>query len=155
MIEQHQPVIKEIEGTHQQFINYDNVGLQGELQARDQGIIALQRRYVGYLTNKEKDHGITITSRNNKGAGYPYMSVYEQHEYRSHNIRGWLAHNEISTFIEEGDAQNAVVMYNTWREHRLTAINPNRERYFRLGAISCEKLLQSRTKYLEQNGVIQ
>lgn len=77
-------------------------------------ITALQRRYVGYLANKEKDHGITIISSNNEGVEYPYMSVYEQHEYRSHNIRGWLAHNKISTFIEEGDAQNAVVTYNIW-----------------------------------------
>ena len=32
-----------------QAIQYENVGLQGEIRAKDQQIAALQRRYVGHL----------------------------------------------------------------------------------------------------------
>ena len=58
--------IKEIQGEHNQqtiqlqktiqeqekriqAIQYENVGLQGEIRAKDRKIAALQRRYVGHL----------------------------------------------------------------------------------------------------------
>ena len=44
---------------------YENVGLQGEIRAKDQQIAALQRRYVGYLSDEDKTNGISIISKNN------------------------------------------------------------------------------------------
>ena len=45
---------------------YENVGLQGEIRAKDQQIAALQRRYVGYLSGEDKNNGISIIAKNNK-----------------------------------------------------------------------------------------
>ena len=44
---------------------YDNVGLQGEIRPMDQQRAALQRRYVGYLSDEDKNNGINIIAKNN------------------------------------------------------------------------------------------
>ena len=67
-----------------QAIQYDNMGLQGEIRAKDQHITALQRRYVGYLSNEDKNNGINLIVKNNEEAGYPYISIWGQHGYRRH-----------------------------------------------------------------------
>ena len=53
---------------------YENVGLQGEIKAKDQQIATLQRRYVGYLSDEDKNNGISIIAKNNEEAGYLYIS---------------------------------------------------------------------------------
>ena len=75
--------IEEIKGKHQQAIEekdatiallnddlknhkYENVGLQGEIRAKDQQIAALQRRYVSYLSEENKNNGISIIAKNNE-----------------------------------------------------------------------------------------
>ena len=44
-------------------IEYENVSLQDEIKAKDQEIAALQRRYVRYLENEDKDNGIIIIAK--------------------------------------------------------------------------------------------
>ena len=54
---------------------YENVGLQGEIRAKDQQIAAFQRRYLGYLSDEDKSNGISIITKNNDEAGYLYISI--------------------------------------------------------------------------------
>ena len=54
---------------------YENVGLQGQIRAKDQQIAALQRRYVGYLSDEDKNNGISIIAKNNDEAEYLYISI--------------------------------------------------------------------------------
>ena len=150
--------IEEIQGKHQLVIEekdaaiallnddlknreYENVGLQGEIRARDQQITALQKRYVGYLSDEDKNNGITIIARNNQEAEYPYISICRQHGYRRHKVRVLLTGNKGSTLFADGDTPNAIVTYNFWREHRLIVVNRNRLRHSRLDTINQEQLL--------------
>ena len=63
---------------------YENVGLQGEIRAKDQQIVALQRRYLGYLSDEDKNNGISIIAKNKEEEKYPYISICRQHGYRRH-----------------------------------------------------------------------
>ena len=67
---------------------YENVGLKGEIRAKDQQIAALQRRYVGYLSDEDKNNGISIIAKNIDESESPYISICGQHGYRRHKIRG-------------------------------------------------------------------
>ena len=58
---------------------YENAGLQAELQEKDQLIAALKKRYVGYLANEDKNNGITIIAKSNEEEDYPYISICGQH----------------------------------------------------------------------------
>ena len=58
-----------------QAIQYKNVGLQCKIKARDQQIAALQRYYVDYLSNENKNNDISIMVKNNGEVEYPYMSI--------------------------------------------------------------------------------
>ena len=53
----------------------ENVGLQGKIRAEDQQIVTLQRRYVGYLLDEDKNNGASIIAKNNDEAEYPYISI--------------------------------------------------------------------------------
>ena len=53
MISGHQQAIWE-GGNHIRATLYENVGLEGQIQAKDQETAALQRRHPGYLPNKDK-----------------------------------------------------------------------------------------------------
>ena len=85
--------IEEIEGKHQQAIKekdatiallnddlknreYEIVGLQGEIKAKDQQITILQKCYVSYLSDEDKNNGISIITKNNDEAEYPYIYLY-------------------------------------------------------------------------------
>ena len=85
--------IKEIQKKHQQAIKekdptilllnddlknreYENIGLQGEIRAKDQQIAALQRPYVGCLSDEDKNNGINIIKKSNDEAKYPYISIW-------------------------------------------------------------------------------
>ena len=85
--------IEEIEGKHQQAIKekdatiallnddlknreYEIVGLQGEIKAKDQQITTLQKCYVSYLSDEDKNNGISIITKNNDEAEYPYIYLY-------------------------------------------------------------------------------
>ena len=120
---------------------YENVGLKGEIRAKDQQIAALQRRYVGYLSDEDKNNGISIIAKNNDEAEYSYISICWQHGYRRHKVRVLLTRNKGSTLFADGDTPNAIVTYNFWQEHRLIVVDPNRPRHFRLDTISQEQLL--------------
>ena len=61
---------------------YKNVGVQVEIRAKDQEIAALQRRYIDYLSDADKNNGISIITENNDDAGYLYISICGQHGYR-------------------------------------------------------------------------
>ena len=117
------------------------MGLQGEIRARDLQIAALQKHYVGYLSDEDKNNGISIIEKNNDKAEYPYISICRQHGYRRHKVRVLLTHNNDSTLFADGDTPNAIVTYNFWREHRLIVVDPNRPRHFRLDTINQEQLL--------------
>ena len=150
--------IEEIQGKHQGAIEendaaivllnddlknreHENVCLQCEIRAKDQQIAALQRRYVGYLSDEDKNNGISIIAKNTEEEEYPYISICGQHGYRRHKARVLLARNKGSTLFADGDTPNAIVTYNFWREHRLIVVDPNRPRHFRLDMINQEQLL--------------
>ena len=76
-----------------QAIQYQNVGLQGEIRAKDQQIATLQRRYVGYLSDEDKSNGISIIAKNNEEPGYPYISRCGQHDDRRRKVKVLLARN--------------------------------------------------------------
>ena len=122
-------------------IQYENVGLQGKIRAKDQQIAALQRRYVGYLSDEDKNNRISIIAINNDEAEYLYISICGQHGYRRHKVRVLLTRNKGSTLFADGDTPNAIVTYNFWQEHRLIVVDPNRPRHFRLDTINQEQLL--------------
>ena len=67
---------------------YENIGLQGKIRAKDQQIAALQRRYVGYLSDEDKNNGISIIAKNIDESESLYISICGQHGYRRHKIRG-------------------------------------------------------------------
>ena len=52
---------------------YENVGLQFEIRAKNQQISALQKRYVGYLLDEDKNNGISIIAKNNDEAGTAWL----------------------------------------------------------------------------------
>ena len=54
---------------------YESVALQGEIRAKVQKIAALQRRYVGHLSDGDENNGISIITKNNDEAEYPYISI--------------------------------------------------------------------------------
>ena len=110
---------------------YENVGLQGEIRAKDQQIAALQRRYLGYLSDEDKDNGISMITKNNDEAGYPYISICGRHGYKRHKVRVQLTRNKGSTLFADADTLNAIVPYNFWQENRLVVVDPNRPRHFR------------------------
>ena len=106
--EKHQQSIKEKDATiallndDLKNCEYKNVGLQGEIRAKDQKIAALQRRFVGYLskTEEDKSNGISILAKSNYEAGYPHISICGQHGYRRNEVKA------------DGDTPNAIVTYN-------------------------------------------
>ena len=66
---------------------YENLGLKGEIREKDQQKAALQRRYVGYLSDEDKSNGISIITKNNEEAQYPYLSICWQHGYRRRKVK--------------------------------------------------------------------
>ena len=106
--EKHQQSIKEKDATitllndDLKNCEYKNVGLQGEIRAKDQKIAALQRRFVGYLskTEEDKNNGISIIAKSNYEAGYPHISICGQHGCRRNKVKA------------DGDTPNAIVTYN-------------------------------------------
>ena len=146
MKEKHQQAIKEKDATiallNDDLKNreYENVGLQGEIMAKDQQIAALQRRYLDYLWDEYKNNGISIIAKNNDEAEYPYISICRQHGYRRHKVRVLLTLNKDSTLFADGDIPNAIAPYNFWQEHRVIVVDPNRPRYFRLDTLNQEQL---------------
>ena len=120
---------------------YENVGLQGGIRAKDQQIAALQKRYVGYLSDEDKNNRISIIAKNSNEADYRYISICRQHGYRRHKVRMLLTRNKGSTLFADGDTPNAIVTHKFWREHRLIVVDPNRPRYFRLDTLNQEQLL--------------
>ena len=117
------------------------MGLKGEIRAKNQQIAALQKSYVGYLSDEDKKNGTSIIAKNNDEAEYLYISICEQHSYRRHKVRVLLTRNKGSTLFADGDTPNAIVTYNFWQEHRLIVVDPNRPRHFRLDTINQEQLL--------------
>ena len=65
----------------------ENVGLQDKIRAKDQQIAALKRRYVGYLSDEDKNNEKSIIAKNNEEAEYPLLSICGQHGYRRHKVR--------------------------------------------------------------------
>ena len=120
---------------------YEDVGLQVEIRAKDQEIAALQRRYVDYLSDADKKNGISIVTKNNDDAGYLYVSICGQHGYRRQKVRVSLTRNKGSTPFADGDTPNVIVTYNFWQEHRLIVVDTGRPRHFRLDTINQEQLL--------------
>ena len=42
---------------------------------KNQQIVALKKRYVGYLANEDKSSGTTSIAKSNEEAKYPYISI--------------------------------------------------------------------------------
>ena len=140
MNEDHQQAIEE-KYNQMQAIQYENVDLQGDIRAKKQQIVTMQRCYVDYLSNDDKNNGISIITKNNEEAEYPYISICGQCGYRRRKARVLLARNQGSTLFTDGDSMNAIVTYNFWRGHRLIVVDPNRPRHFRLDMTNQEQLL--------------
>ena len=115
---------------------YGNVELQGKVRANDQQIVALKRRYVGYLSHEDKNNGLSIIAKNSDEVGYLYISTCGQHGYRRHKVRVFLTRNKGSRLFANEDIPNAIVTCNFWYEHRLIVVDPNRPRHFRLDTIN-------------------
>ena len=70
--EKHRQAIEEKDATISLFNDdlqkreYENVGLQGEIREKDQHIAVLQKRYVGCLSDEDKNNGISIITKNNE-----------------------------------------------------------------------------------------
>ena len=109
---------------------YKNLSLQG-------GIVALQRLF----SDEDKENGISIITKNNDEAEYPYISICGQHGYRRQKVRVLLTRNKGSTLFADGNTPNAIVIYNFWQEHRLIVVDSDRPRQFRLDMINQEQLL--------------
>ena len=120
---------------------YENKGLQSEIRAKGQQIATLPRRYVGYLSDEDKNNAISIIAKNNDEAEYAYICICGQHSYRRQMVRVLLAHNQGSTLFAGGDTLNAIVTYNFWQKHRLIVVDPARPRHFRLDMINQKQLL--------------
>ena len=88
---------------------YEKVGLQGKIRAKDQQIAALQRRYVGYLSDEDKNNGISIIAEE-----YPYISICRQQGYRRHKVGVMLTRSKGSTLFADGNTPNAIVTHNSW-----------------------------------------
>ena len=92
---------------------YENVGLQGEIRAKDQQIASLQKCYVGYLSDDDKNNGISIIAKKNEEEEeYPYISICGKHGYRRHKVRVLLTRNKGITLFADGDTLDATVTYN-------------------------------------------
>ena len=111
------------------------------MKAKDQQIAALQRCYVGYLSDEGKKNGISIITENNDKVEYPDISTYGQHGYRRHKVMVVLRCSKCRRLLLNGDRLNAVITYNFWREHRLIVVDSNRPMHFRLDTVSQEQLL--------------
>ena len=91
--EEHQQAIEEKDATiallsdDLKNCEYENIGLQVKITAKDQQIAALQKRYVGYLSDEDKNNGISIIAKNSDEAEYLYISICGQHGYRRHKAR--------------------------------------------------------------------
>ena len=113
--EKHQQSIEEKDATitllndDRKNREYENVGLPGEIRAKDQQIAALQRHYVGYLLDEDRNNGTSIIVKNNEEAEYLYISVYGQHGYRRQKVRVLLARNQGSTLFVDRDTPNGIV----------------------------------------------
>ena len=98
MKEDHQQTIEEKDATiallNDDLKNhkYENVGLQGKIREKDQQIAALQRRYVGYLSDEDKNNGITIIAKNDEESEYPYIPIFGQHGYRRQRYNEWYSY---------------------------------------------------------------
>ena len=60
-------------------LDYNNMGLQGEIRAKDQEIARLERRYIPLLEDEKKNYVMTIIAKNSESAEYPFISICEQH----------------------------------------------------------------------------
>ena len=120
---------------------YENVGLQGEIRAKDQQIAILQRSYVGYLSDEDKKMAKVSSQRTMMKAEYRYISICRQHGYRILKASGLLTPNKGSTLFVDGDTPNTIVTYNFWQEHKLILVDLNRARHFRLDTLNQEQLL--------------
>ena len=147
MKEDHQQAIKGKDGTiallndNLKNCEYENVGVQGEIRAKDQQRAALQRRYIGYLSDEDKNNAISIIAKSNYETEYPYIATCGQHGYRRHKVRVMLIRNKGSTLFADRDTPNSIVTCNFWREDRLIVVDPDRSRHFRLDTLNQEQLL--------------
>ena len=127
---------------HARQLEYANTGMQGEIRAKDQQIAHLQQQYVPLLEDESKNYGITIITKNDESAGYPFISICGQHGYRKQKKRVVLLKNPGSTEFADVPTPNAIVTYNMWREHGLIETDPARPRDFCLVNIGNEQLLR-------------
>ena len=86
---------------------YENVGLQGEIRVKDQQIAALEKFYAAFLSDEDKNNGISIIAKNSDEAEYPYISICGQHGYRRHKARVMLTRNKGNTLFADVDKPNA------------------------------------------------
>ena len=86
-----------------QAIQYDSVGLQRKIRAKRQQMAALQRRYVCYLSDEDKNIGASIIAKNNDEVECSYISICGQHGYRRHKVRVLVTCNKGSTLFANGD----------------------------------------------------
>ena len=127
---------------HSRQLEFDNVGLQGEIREKDQQIARLQQQHVPLLEDEKKNYGMTIVAKNDATAEFPFISICGQHGYRRQKKRMVMLKNFGSTEFTDKDTPNAIVTYNMWRELGLIETAPNRPRDFRLVNMDQDRLLQ-------------
>jgi hypothetical protein len=115
-----------------QSIQYDNVGLQGEIKAKNQEIATFQKQIVPHLGDISKNNGMVIIQKNNDDE-YPYVAICGQQGYVAQKIRNKMLDYPNAQIVVLAETPNAIIHYNWLRERECIVANPNRVRHFRLG----------------------
>ena len=125
--EKHQKTIKEKEDKIQ-AIQYENVGLQGEMRAKDQQIVRcenrigeLRERYVDHCKNPKKDNIVIIirkhsTVENDIYHKYPYYIARIQKQKRYIKLHWFDKHFPEHEVVVELDTPNAIHAFNRFEE---------------------------------------
>ena len=69
-------------------LEFNNTRLQAEIRVKDQQIAHLNQRYVHLLAEEKKNYGMTIITKNDESAEYPFISICGQHGYRRQKKNG-------------------------------------------------------------------
>ena len=126
-IEEHEQAIallsEDLQDRHDQIraSQYGNVGLQGEIRAKDQQIAALQRHYVDHVKYLGKDNIIIIvrkhtTSASDKYYDLPYYVSRIQRHKRYLKLRWLSRHFLVHEVIVEIDGPSSIHAFKRFEE---------------------------------------
>jgi len=110
--------LTEVQGQVRQ-LEFDNVGLQGEIRAKDQEIATLYNRHVPNAQDPGKDNIVLIVRKhtnNDKYQHLPYYCARIQKRKRYIKLRWFERHFPDHEVIVELDTPNAIHAFNRFEE---------------------------------------